>query len=206
MITRPYPEKSGRRVWLSRGESRRLLEHVEDDPRKRIAIQLGLSGLRTDEVIRVEPGHIRELEGSTGAFVLEIPDGKTGARETPISEDLRDRIRMLKSAARIRLDEPIIDVSKRQVRNWIGDAVVELQEETDVETWSLVGMHDLRRTWSTDSYYSLAFNGVPIAEQLVMSWGGWRQTESGRSTWRQNYLGPVPDHIAIDAIESLPTH
>ena len=201
MITRPYPEKSGRRVWLSREESRQLLEEVEDSPRRRIAIQLGLSGLRTDEIVRAKTSHIREIGGET--HLLEIPDGKTGARETPISRDLADRMGMLKSAARIRKDEPLVDVSKRQVRNWISNATESLEERSDNGSWRLVGMHDLRRTWSTDSYYSLAFRGVPIAEQLVMSWGGWAQTETGRSTWRQNYLGPIPDHISRDAIQEI---
>lgn len=29
-------------------------------------------------------------------------------------------------------------------------------------------MHDLRRTWAGDTFYSLAFAGVPIAEELTM--------------------------------------
>ncbi len=64
-------------------------------------------------------------------------------------------------------------------------------------------MHDLRRTWATDTYYSLAFSGVPIAEQLTMGWGGWAMTASGRETFRENYLGPEPDHIARKAMEYL---
>lgn len=28
-----------------------------------------------------------------------------------------------------------------------------------------------------------------------MSWGGWTQTTTGRETFREDYLGPVPDRI-----------
>ncbi len=206
MQTRPYPEEDGLRIWLARSEQKVLLDVLEEEPRRRLAMQLGLHGLRADEVVQVEPQHVRTLANGGDGHVLIIPDGKTGKREVPISEDLVQRIRLLKSAARLRQDEPLIDVGKRQVRNWISAAREEIVEDDRVDgdqPWDDLGMHDLRRTWATDSYYSLAFEGVPIAEQLTMSWGGWRQTESGRTTFRENYLGPVPDHISDRAVEHL---
>lgn len=206
MQTRPYDEKDGRRVWLARSECDDLLEAVGDDPRQHIVLRLGLHGLRTDEIKRVEAGHVRPLRDGEG-HVLVIPDGKTGRRETPLSDDLAQRISYLKSAAELRQDEPVIDKSKRSMRNWIRSAREELagQAERDAERrgWLDLGMHDLRRTWATSTYYSLAFEGIPIAEQLVMSWGGWKQTQTGRETFRQNYLGPVPDHITGQATEDL---
>jgi integrase len=202
MQTRPYPEKDGLRIWLSRSEQRTLLEAVDDEPRRRIALQLGLHGLRTDEVLQVQPRHFRELSNGAEGHVLVIPDGKTGKRETPVSDDLVERVRYLKSAARMHQDSDIVDVSKRTVRNWIEDARQALLDVDDRAT--ALGMHDLRRTWATDSYYSLALAGVPIAEQLVMSWGGWKQTTTGRETFRENYLGPVPDHVTAEAVDHLP--
>lgn len=95
----------------------------------------------------------------------------------------------------------MIDRSTKQVQRWIKAAAVDLADED--EPWSYVRAHDLRRTWATDTYYTLAFHGVPIAEQLVMGWGGWAMTESGRRTFRQNYLGPEPDHIAHQAMETI---
>ena len=201
MQTRPYPEKDGLRIWLARSEQRALLEAVDDEPRRRIALQLALHGLRTDEVLQVEPGHIRELANGADGHVLIIPDGKTGKRETPVSDDLVERVKYLKSAARMHQDEAIVDVSKRSVRNWISDAREELLDVDERAT--ALGMHDLRRTWATDAYYSLALAGVPIAEQLVMSWGGWKQTSTGRETFRENYLGPVPDHVTAQATDHL---
>lgn len=198
MQTRPYSVDDGRRIWLNREERATLLEAV-DDPRRRIALQLGLHGLRTDEIVAVEPGHVRELPSE--GQVLIIPDGKTGKRETPLSDDLAQRLSYLKSAAQLRQDDVVIDVSKRSIRNWI-DAAREPLLDVEAEAASL-GMHDLRRTWATDTYYSLALAGVPIAEQLTMSWGGWKQTSTGRETFRQNYLGPVPDHVTTEALQYL---
>ena len=205
MQIRPYPEKDGLRIWLNRIERRELLEAVDEEPRRRMALQLGLHGLRTDEVVQVTPGDVRQL-GDSDRYALVV-EGKTGRRRTPISEDLHQRIRYLKSAAQLRKSDPVIDVSKRQVRNWIGDAceVVAGQEPDDEQAalWDSVSMHDLRRSWATDGYYSLAVAGVPIAEQLIMSYGGWAQTESGRDTFRKHYLGPVPDHVARRTLEDL---
>lgn len=198
MQTRPYPEKDGRRIWLSRAEREMLLEETED-PRRRLAFQLGLHGLRTDEILDVTKQDVRDLANGADGQMLIVRDGKTGKRELPVSADCANRIEMLASAARLRQDEPLVDVSARSVRNWMADA----RAFFDADGANALGMHDLRRSWATDAYYSLAFEGVPIAEQLVMSWGGWTQTSAGRETFRENYLGPVPDHITAQAREFL---
>jgi integrase len=150
--------------------------------------------------MQVVPSHFEGLTETSDAVRLTVPDGKTGKRELPVSGDLRQRVTMLKQAARQGVNDPVIDVSKRQVRNWLSDAREQLATD-DERRWNHVGMHDLRRTWATDTFYSLAFSGVSIAETLVMSWGGWEQTSTGRETFRQNYLGPVPDHITAEAVE-----
>ncbi|AFK19006.1 site-specific integrase [Haloferax mediterranei ATCC 33500] len=203
MQARPYPSKSGKRLWLSRAEQEKLLSLVEDEyPRRRIALDLALHGLRSDEVRNVEPRHFEPLDDQ-GKWRLTVPDGKSGARDTPVSQSLRERVKYLKSAARMRADEPIIDVSTRSLRDWIVEARGKLADDLDDDRWHDLGMHDLRRTWATDTFYSLAFEGVPIAEELTMAWGGWAMTDSGRETFRRNYLGPVPDHITSKAMAHL---
>jgi len=203
MQTRPYNDQPGRKLWLSREEQSALIGAVDDDhPRRRIALELGLHGLRSDEVVDVEPRHFEPLSGSD-QYRLVIPDGKTGRREVPVSTDLQQRVSMLKGASRMRQDDPVIDVSKRSVRDWIASARETIADKTDDERWHDLGMHDLRRTFATDGYYALAFDGVPIAEQLIMSWGGWKQTTTGRQTFRQDYLGPVPDRITVEAMGEL---
>lgn len=197
MQARPYDTKDGSRIWLSRDEQTQLLGTVEEQPQRRIALSLGLHGLRTDEIVSVHPEHVRTIGDES--YVLNIPDSKSGEpRDTPIEPDLVSQIQMFKNATNARKDEPVVDVSKRSLRNWIADSRDELGDE-----YQDLGMHDLRRTWATDTFYTLAGEGVPIAEELVMSWGGWTMTATGRETFRQNYLGPVPDHIVSEVVELL---
>lgn len=211
MQTRPYNERDGLKIWLNQEEQRRVLQATDDRqgrprPRRRIALALGLHGLRTDEIVPTDngpgviEGAVRQLEG--GGHVLEVRDGKTATsiREVPLDADLARDIVSLKRGASKRQDEPLIEVNKRTVREWIYDARGVLEPPASDE----LGMHDLRRTWATQTYYALAFRGVPIAEELVMSWGGWAHTSTGRETFRTNYLGPVPDRIVSEALESLP--
>ncbi len=209
MQIRPYPTKDGRRVWLSRDDQHQLLNVYRDErPRRHLALQLGLHGLRSDEVRTVAREHFRSLEGEDAdQWKLIIPDGKTGMRECPVSVDVRRTATLLSNAAGLRKDEPLLGVTTKTLRNWIQEARESVAEQTtnprEQGLWHDVGMHDLRRTWATDTYYSLAFSGVPIAEQLTMGWGGWAMTASGRETFRENYLGPEPDHIARDAMTYL---
>ncbi|RDZ46063.1 integrase [Haloferax sp. Atlit-19N] len=204
MQARPYPSKSGKRLWLSRDEQNKLLSLIEDEyPRRHIAFDLALHGLRSDEVRNVEPRHFERLNDQ-GKWRLTVPNGKTGTRDTPVSKSLRERVKYLKSAARMRADEAVVDVSTRSLRDWIVEAREELANDLDDDRWHDLGMHDLRRTWATDTFYSLAFEGVPIAEELTMAWGGWAMTDSGRETFRRNYLGPVPDHVTSRAMAHLP--
>lgn len=206
MQTRPYPEDDGRRVWLSRADCGQLLDAVDDDPRKEIAVLLGLHGLRSDEIVDVAAEDLRALEGD-GGTVLVIPDAKTGKRELPVSENLAKSIQYLKAGASLRQDEPVVGVQTRAMRKWIAGIRSELAEQAESDRrasgWSELGWHDLRRTWATDTYYSLAVSGNPVAEQLTLSWGGWRQNENGRTTFRENYLGPVPDRIVASTADDL---
>jgi len=210
--TRPYAEKDGLKLWLNQAEQYDLLAATDDlegrpRPERKLAMALGLHGLRTDEIVPtsngpgVTEGDVRELNGDRG-YVLEIQDGKTASsvREVPLAPDVARDIFSMKRAARARQDEPIIDFGKRTLRKWIKDAAEELDEPAPRE----LSMHDLRRTWATQTFYALAMDGVPIAEQLVMSWGGWAQNANGRSTFREKYLGPVPDHVVADCLESIP--
>lgn len=206
MQTRPYPTDDGERVWLSRPDQRALLDAVRDDPRKEIAVLLGLHGLRSDEIVDVTEGHLRALEGAQ-TEVLQVPDGKTGKREAPASSTLCEKIRYFKNGAGLRQDEELVGVGKRALRTWMADVRGQLVDrevsERRAAGWSELGWHDLRRTWATDGYYSLAVAGVPVAEQLILSWGGWRQNEKGRSTFRESYLGPVPDHVVASTVGDL---
>jgi len=202
--SRPYPERDGLRIWLNRSEQQMLLDWWDEEyPRRRIALELGLHGLRSDEIESVEYRDFRRLDGGD-RWALVIRDGKTGRRSPPCSSELKQRSKFLKSAAGLRQDESLIDRSTRTMRSWMSSLREEIYNQEGDERWLALGFHDLRRTWATDTFYSLAFAGVPISEELTMSWGGWKMTDTGRETFRQNYLGPVPDHIVTEAMDVLP--
>lgn len=179
-----------------------LLDAVDERPRRRVALELGLHGLRTGEIVDVTPDDVRQLSNGSTQHVVVVKSGKTGKRETPIANLLAEGIRNIKRHdVALTARREIFDISKRTIRNWIGDAHEALLDVD--EDASQLGRHDLRRAWATDMYFSLAVAGVPIAEQLVMSWGGWKQTAKGRDTFRTNYLGPVPDHVTAEALGRL---
>lgn len=204
MQTRAYPEQEGKRVWLSRNEQQQIIEVFDEYPDRELALRLGLHGLRSEEIIKVTRADFRQLNGAE-AYKLHISGAKGGReRECPATPQLRTVANIYANSTNRRKNEPIIDVTTKALRDWIQEAREELAEVTTNDTWHYVGMHDLRRTWATSTFYSLAFAGVPIAEELTMGWGGWKMTASGRETFRENYLGPEPDHITAKAIEDLP--
>jgi integrase len=212
MQTRPYSNKDGLKIWLNQQEQQQLLEATDDRdgrprPERALALNLGLHGFRTDEIVPTDNGPgvieagVRKLGGGEG-YVIEIQDGKTATsiREVPLDPDVARDIFALKRGASKRKDDPLLDVNPRTVRTWVYDA----REVLDEPAASELGMHDLRRTWATSTYYALAVHGVPIAEELTMSWGGWAHTSTGRETFRNNYLGPVPDRIVAECLGALP--
>jgi integrase len=204
--SRPYDGRDALKIWLSPEECEQLLAVVAGEGSKKpLAFRLGLHGLRTEELVRVAEADLRMLEDSTRrVLVVETAKKQANtARDVPVSEGLARAMMDYRADAGRRIDEPLIDAAKRTVREWMELAREELAELLDDDRARELSMHDLRRTWATSVYYSLAFAGVPIAEQLTMSWGGWEQTATGRAQFRQDYLGPVPDHVTERAVDHL---
>lgn len=75
MQTRPYPEQDGPRIWLSREERDMLLDAVEDRPRRLVALEIGLHGLRTDEIVGVTPGDVHQLSNGSTQHVVVVQAG-----------------------------------------------------------------------------------------------------------------------------------
>lgn len=157
-------------------------------------------GLRSEEVPRVAARDFRRLDGDEEAYKLRVREGKTGFRECPVSNETRQKAVMLKNARGLTKEDPLVDVSSRTVQRWIAGgngttgAVEELAEETGNEDWQYVTAHDLRRTWATSTYYSLS---APYALEVIMQWGGWEDGD----TFRSNYLGKEPDHLAVEMMD-----
>jgi len=184
-----------RRVWLSSNERRRLIS-ATDSPEREVAVRLGLHGLRAKEILAVQPDDIHPIDGSDELRWLQVDAKDTDRdrrRDAPLRRDL---------AQALRFGGGSIDVTTtKTLRRWVEAAANSVRDETGDDRWRWLTPHDLRRTWATGLFYRLAAAGVPVAEELVMSWGGWKQTASGRETFRERYLGPVPDSVTVDALE-----
>ncbi|QGX94995.1 site-specific integrase [Haloplanus rallus] len=178
MLTEPFDEKDGRRVWLSDQEVDLLLEHA-DEQRRRIAFALGArGGLRSHEVLDVAPAHV--VDDDQVGTMLRIVAGKGDKpRETPIPPTLAATIRAIGEHRDADPDVPIIDRSTRTLRRWVTTTANVLVDETGDDRWSYLSFHDLRRTWAG----SLANSDVD--EQVALLWGGWADLE----TFLDHYRG-----------------
>lgn len=196
MQIEPHDNADQMKVWLSMSEQELLRGFFADDPQKQLAVELGLDGLRSDEIRRVTFDDVRELQDTdTESYKLRIRTSKTGARETPISNDTVQLARIYRNAAGVRADAPLVDVTTKSIRRWVSGAGNSLADSTGNDGWRHLSPHDLRRTWATSTYYKLAAS--PVARELVMSWGGWHD----ESVFRENYLGREPDHVAAELAE-----
>jgi len=201
MQKRWYSNDDGYRTWLNPAEQSMLLDVYRGEELNRLfALMLGLHGLRSEEILHVRPADFRALDGEREGHKLYVRKGKRHRqRECPVSRE----VVQLASYSGVNADESVVQVTTKTLRDWIQTAREQLRASTGDDDWQYVGMHDLRRTWATTTFYTLAFDGNPIAEELTMGWGGWKMTDSGRQTFRENYLGPEPDFIAGAAMETL---
>ena len=194
MQIEPMPNSAGEyRCWLSLSEQDRLKTFYQDYLTRQVAIRLMLHGLRSDEATRVARKLIRRLDSDEEAYKLKIPEGKTGYRECPISNELRTLINALSSAQGTRggrADAPVCDVTTKTLSRWVDEAVEAIADETGNEDWRHVTCHDLRRSWATSTYYRL--HASDVAKSIIMRWGGWTDED----TFEKNYLGREPDDLA----------
>jgi integrase len=178
MLTEPFNEEDGRRVWLTDQEVDRLLEHVPDRQR-RIALALGARcGLRSHEVLDVALADVVD-DDQVGAMLRVVAGKGDKPRETPTPPTRAESIRTVGDVRDAGVDEPIVDRSTRTLRRWVTDAGAELAEETGEDRWRFLSYHDLRRTWAG----SLANSDVD--EQVALLWGGWADLE----TFLDHYRG-----------------
>jgi len=195
MQIEPMPEDDGYRCWLSPSEQDQLVEYYSEEPRKQLAIELMLDGLRSEEVPRVATRDFRRLDSEEEAYKLRVREGKTGWRECPVSNETRQKAVMLKNARSLTKEDPLVDVSARTIQRWIADyAGPDLVDETGNTDWQYVSAHDMRRTWATSTYYSIS---APYALEIILQWGGWED----RDTFVSNYLGKEPDHLAVEMMD-----
>lgn len=173
MLTEEYRDQDGRRVWLTRDELEQLLA-VVDDPLRRVAFRLGAeSGLRSHEIVTVQPSHL--FVDDTAGPMLRVPEGKGDKyRETVCPRALYDVVEALGAGAR---DEPVVDRSTRTLRDWMQGAREDLVDEDP--RWRFVTTHDLRRSWAG------ALANADVDETVALRWGGWNDLE----TFLDHYRG-----------------
>jgi integrase len=189
MQLEPFEDEEGYRVWLNGPEQDEPVAYYDEEPVEQLAIKLMLDGLRSNEVPRVSKEDFREIEGGEG-WMLHIWESKTDYRECPVSNETRKQAMTVANTKGLRKDEPIIDVSPRTIQRWVKRACEDLAEDSE-KPWEEVTAHDLRRTWATTTYWKISGSR---AREIVMSWGGWEDVQ----TFSSNYLGKVPDSVAID--------
>lgn len=194
MQIEPMPKDDGYRCWLSPTEQDLLTDHYSEEPRKQLAVELMLDGLRSEEVLRVATRDFRRLHSDEEAYKLRVREGKTGWRECPVSNQTKQKAVMLKNARGLTKEDPLVDVAPRTVQRWVSNAAEALADQTGNTDWLYVTAHDCRRTWATTTYYSLS---APYALEVILQWGGWEDGD----TFRNNYLGKEPDHLAVEMMD-----
>ncbi|WP_455448596.1 tyrosine-type recombinase/integrase [Natrinema thermotolerans] len=179
MRLKPYPQREGKRVWLSEDELQAVIDEAEDN-RQMIAFLLaGRCGLRRCEIVQVTPADVVETPTGTHLRVWEDVAKQEHYREPPVPDQLATYIDAHTDAAGIAPDESIVDVTAKTVYRWVQRAAERLHAESGDRGWSFLDVHDLRRTWGTN----LLEQGV--LPSVVMDWGGWEDWE----TFRRHYLG-----------------
>jgi integrase len=178
-----YPERDGKRVWLSQSDENdevaALIDEAES-PEQEIAFRLGAqAGLRREEIASVTTN---DFTHAPDGFVRVWNDyAKRGKyRETPIPEQLASSVRTL--AYERDPDEPVVGVEPNSIYRWVKRAGERRYAATGDEGWTYLDVHDLRRTWGGHLLWDCG-----VLPAVVMSFGGWEDWE----TFRDHYLGEM---------------
>jgi integrase len=119
-----YSEKDGKRVWLTAEEIDLLIQTVDPDREKEIAITLGgKAGLRRSEIVSVTPN---DFAHAPDGFVRVWGDyaKRDKYREAPIPDGLDQLVRGY--SATQDADKPVIQKSGTTVYRWVKDTAKEL--------------------------------------------------------------------------------
>jgi len=181
-----FPQKDGKRVWLTVEEIERLIGGAESSA-KRIAFTLGgKGGLRRSEIVSVTPN---DFTHAPDGFVRVWGDyaKRDKYREAPIPDDFEAYIEGVTETQPP--DEPVLTnpstgkaYDGTTVYRWVKRACEELQAETGDSGWSYVDPHDLRRSWGGHLLWNCG-----VSPMSVMEFGGW----SDWATFEEHYMGEM---------------
>ncbi|VTT88212.1 Bacterio-opsin activator domain-containing protein [Halorubrum sp. DM2] len=128
----------------------------------------GEAGLRTEEITRVAPRHLREAESTAGARILSVPaaagnDGATASgddagstatddgridRETVVSASLAADLDRYATSEGLDDDEPYVDVSPRRVQMIVSETAARAADRTDGALDERITPSRLRKTFA----------------------------------------------------------
>ncbi|EMA63928.1 bacterio-opsin activator domain-containing protein [Halorubrum lipolyticum] len=171
----------------------------------------GEAGLRTGEITRVAPRHLRETEGDADLSILAVPSEDTAGggetdgapetepaprdrsgidRETAIPASLAAEMRRYAESADLGESEPFVDVSPRRVQMIVSETAERAAARSDGLVGPDVTPRDLRRTFARRL---LADRGVD--PHAVREAGGWETMAT-----LDGYLGPLDGEAIASAI------
>jgi predicted DNA binding protein len=130
-----------------------------DTYRAALVVRLaGEAGLRTEEITRVTPRHLREAESVAGAHLLAVPatdgDAESGGseeatdRETVVPASLAADLGRYATSEGIGDDEPYVDLSPRRVQMIVRDTAERAADSTDAVPDGRVTPSVLRQTFA----------------------------------------------------------
>ncbi|PHQ39650.1 bacterio-opsin activator [Halorubrum persicum] len=170
----------------------------------------GEAGLRTGEITRVAPRHLRETESDADLALLAVPADDTGTgaaggegeakppsrdrseidRETTIPASLAAELRRYAESADLDESEPFVDVSPRRVQMIVSETAERAAARTDGAVDPDATPRDLRRTFARRL---LVDRGVD--PHAVREAGGWETMAT-----LDGYLGPLDGDAIASAI------
>ncbi|WP_050031821.1 bacterio-opsin activator domain-containing protein [Halorubrum halophilum] len=177
--------------------------------RAALAVRLaGEAGLRTGEITRVAPKHLRETDDDADLFLLAVPtdgdEATEGARdaseatnetnidrETAVPASLAAELRRYAESADLDESDPFVDVSPRRVQMIVSETAERAAARTDDLVDSDVTPRDLRRTFARRL---LVDRGVD--PHAVREAGGWETMAA-----LDGYLGPLDGEAIASAID-----
>lgn len=186
MRMKPYPDRDGKRVWLSQDEIEMVIDEAENTEQE-VAFKLAARcGLRRKEAARVRYRDlVNDEKGNPHLRVWEDFAKKGHYREPPVPTSVADKVNAMEDLGGHTPDDAIIDYTAKTVYRWLMRATERLEEQTGDEGWGRVDVHDLRRSWATHIL------GQGVLPSVVMSWGGWKDWE----TFRRHYLGEFSPEV-----------
>ncbi|GAB7008582.1 bacterio-opsin activator domain-containing protein [Halorubrum trueperi] len=174
--------------------------------RAAVVIRLaGEAGLRTGEIPRVAPRHLREPETTARSTLLSVPaangepdadgetvDRETLDRETVVPASLAAELRRYAETAGLDKSESFVDVSPRRVQMIVNETADRAAALSNGEVADDVTPSDLRHTFARRL---LVDRGVD--PHVVREAGGWETMGA-----LDGYLGPLDGAAIADAIDA----